>query len=75
MGYKQGIDYAVEAFQAVNAADLKGGQTIHHFFGITMQKDQPMFVAVSVESAAGNLNQNLIVFIPRLTNVSVASFC
>ena len=42
VGYKQGIDYAVVAFQAVNAADLKGGQTIHHAFGINMQKDLPV---------------------------------
>ena len=35
VGYQQGIEYEVVAFQAVNAADLRG-KTIHHAFGFSI---------------------------------------
>ena len=35
IGYHQGIEFEVVAFQAVNAADLTG-KTIHHAFGISI---------------------------------------
>ena len=35
IGYHQGIEFEVVAFQAVNAADLKG-KTIHHAFGFSV---------------------------------------
>eukprot|EP00971_Amphidinium_carterae_P129433 2563678-Amphidinium_carterae.1 len=37
LGYTQGIEYEITAFQAVNAADI-GGKTIHHAFGLNVSK-------------------------------------
>eukprot|EP00971_Amphidinium_carterae_P346282 6487632-Amphidinium_carterae.4 len=35
LGYTQGIEYQITAFQAVNAADIRG-KTIHHAFGLNV---------------------------------------